>query len=148
MEPVTTISAAVAAGHHAVTLLKGIGEAIKASGKSEGLSDLIELQMVMLDLIQKHCDLIQDNAELKKQLGEAQAEEIRIHKGIEFRRGKRTAGKWTGFCPKCHMPAQDAYPVGGVKDKVVICSASCGWKVLMKEKLDDLSREIGIVIRD
>jgi hypothetical protein len=55
------------------------------------------------------------------QLKNEHAEEIRIQNGIEFRRGKRTGGKWTAFCPKCHMPVQ------GDEDYAIACSANCGW---------------------
>jgi len=41
-----------------------------------------------------------------QRLQEEHSEEIRIHgSGVEFRRGKRTGGKWLPFCPKCHLPA-------------------------------------------
>ena len=39
-----------------------------------------------------------------KRLQEEYEEEVRIHRCIEFRRGKRTGGEWAAFCPKCHMP--------------------------------------------
>ena len=59
-----------------------------------------------------------------QRLNDEHAEEVRIHRAVEFRRGSRTGGKWTVFCPKCHMPAampmeHDAYP---------LCSdGSCHW---------------------
>lgn len=31
-------------------------------------------------------------------------EEILISHCVEFRRGKRTGGKWLAFCPKCGLP--------------------------------------------
>lgn len=49
------------------------------------------------------------------------AEEIRIYRSVELRRGKRTGAEWAAFCPKCHMPV-------GVTDKCeVFCSGDCGW---------------------
>ena len=74
------------------------------------------------DVVERDVRLVQENADLKKHLAEAQAEEIRIHRTIEFRRGPRTGNKWAAFCPKCHMPAD---VVGnGV---YVECTAQCGW---------------------
>ena len=60
-----------------------------------------------------------------EQLKEEHAEEIRIHRLIEFRRGKRTGGIWQPFCPKCHMPA--GVPEMGMSVSIQ-CSAGCGWK--------------------
>jgi hypothetical protein len=40
-----------------------------------------------------------------QELKDKHAEEIRIFRMIEFRRGKRTGGVWAPFCPKCHAPA-------------------------------------------
>ena len=50
-------------------------------------------------------------------------EEVCIHHTIEFRRGKRTRGKWLPFCPKCHMPAGMTFKHGAM----VGCTAGCGW---------------------
>ena len=101
------------------------------------------LQAHHADIVERDVGLMQENADLKKQLADSQAEEIRIHKAIEFRRGKRTAGKWMGFCPKCHMPAQDAWiPRSRTSEKVVLCSARCGWQVFMKLKLDEIIGEL------
>jgi hypothetical protein len=101
----------------------------------------LSLQSQHADIVERDVVLIQENAELKKQLAEAHAEEILIHKGIEFRRGKRTAGKSLAFCPKCHMPAQDAWR-RAIRDKVVMCSAKCGWQVFMKQNLDEIIGEL------
>src|SRR5580765_8270629 len=38
-------------------------------------------------------------------LRELHAEEIRIVRATEFRRGLRTNGRWLPFCPRCHCPA-------------------------------------------
>lgn len=73
--------------------------------------------------MQENANLVSENAQLKKQLSEAQSEDICIHRMVEFRRGKRTGGMWQPFCPKCHMPA--GIPQMGVR---VECSAGCGWK--------------------
>ena len=31
-------------------------------------------------------------------------EDVVIERTVEFRRGKRTMGKWVPFCPNCHLP--------------------------------------------
>jgi hypothetical protein len=46
MDPITATTTAITAGHYAVSLLKGITEKIKASGKSEGLSDFVDVQIL------------------------------------------------------------------------------------------------------
>jgi hypothetical protein len=80
------------------------------------------LQSQHADIVERDVNLVQENAELKRQLAEAQAEDIRIHSAIEFRRGKRTGDKWLPFCPNCKMPARVNVNFG------VICSADCGWQ--------------------
>jgi RNase P subunit RPR2 len=82
-----------------------------------------------------------------QKLSALHSEDIRIHRGIEFRRGKRTGDMWMGFCPKCHMPAQDGWkPImySHNKEKVVFCSANCGWEVFMPLVLDDIAKELSI----
>jgi hypothetical protein len=102
------------------------------------------LQSQHADIVERDVRLVQENADLKRQLAESQSEEVCIHRGIEFRRGKRTRDKWLGFCPKCHMPAQDAWiPRRGREgEKVVLCSARCGWQVYMSCKLMDIEKEV------
>ena len=95
------------------------------------------LQSQQAEVTERDIRLMENNSELKRQLAESQAETIRIHKGIEFRRGKRTGDKWLGFCPKCHMPASNRDG-----DLLVCCSdGACKWRVT----LDDirLSQVIG-----
>lgn len=86
----------------------------------------------------KICEL---QASLDKQ--QIESDQVVLHKGIEFRRGIKTAGKWMGFCPKCHLPAEDAWVRYG-KEKIVLCSARCGWQVFMKSNLQDLVGEIEV----
>ena len=67
------------------------------------------------------------------------AEEVRIYHNIEFRRGKRTDGKWLPFCPKCHMPAGWTQKHGSL----VGCTAGCGWVTNeMAYRLDEVCREL------
>jgi hypothetical protein len=82
-----------------------------------------------------------ENLKFALQQKKVEVEEIRLPKGIEFRRGKVTADKWAAFCPSCHMPAEYAWTNRGTS-KVVICSERCGWKVFMNQKLIDLVGEL------
>jgi hypothetical protein len=64
------------------------------------------------------------------------AEEVRIHQrsGVEFRRGKRTGGKWSPFCPACHSPA-----ASHLEDHQLRCqSRACGMTLLLMPR--DLPR--------
>jgi hypothetical protein len=101
------------------------------------------LQAHHADIVERDVGLMQENADLKRQLAESQAEDIRIHKGIEFRKGKRTGDRWMGFCPKCHMPAEDAWLTHN-RGKIVQCSARCGWQVFMEEHLADIAKELEV----
>jgi FtsZ-binding cell division protein ZapB len=50
------------------------------------------------------------------------AEEIRIHHGIEYRKGQRTRFEWMAFCPACHLPCD-------LSVELVRCSnVQCGWE--------------------
>ena len=71
------------------------------------LQDLaFSLQSNHAEIIERDIRLMEENAELKRQLADTKSEEIRIHKGIEFKKGPKTGGSWIAFCPKCHCPAQ------------------------------------------
>jgi hypothetical protein len=88
------------------------------------------VQQIQQHQLEIHTALVVADAkirDLERQLAEAQAEEIRIHSAIEFRRGKRTGGVWMPFCPKCHMPAS----VDDDGDFSIGCSAGCGWASLV-----------------
>ena len=52
------------------------------------------------------------------------SEDVRVHRAIEFRRGKRTGGNWIAFCPVCHTPADTTM--------LVICAnPKCKWKLII-----------------
>jgi hypothetical protein len=56
--------------------------------------------------------------------GKAKPEQIRICKGVEFRKNPITAWQWMPFCPKCHTAIYPKrYEGGGFQ-----CSAGCGWR--------------------
>ena len=65
-------------------------------------------------------------AERIQVIEKALEEDVIINHGVEFRRGRRTSGKWIAFCPKCHLPAgyhQNSH------DPTVYCpdTEHCGW---------------------
>jgi Pyruvate/2-oxoacid:ferredoxin oxidoreductase delta subunit len=74
------------------------------------------------DTVERDVRLLQENADLRKQLEAAQSEEIRFHSALEFRRSKRTGDQWMPFCPKCHIPAL----VDHSQNDYVVCTG-CEW---------------------
>jgi len=91
------------------------------------VSDL-QTQVGRLDaqLERERADHKQAREELQR-LKDEHAEEVVIHRAIEFRRGKRTRGQWAAFCPKCHMPAM------ANEDFNAGCTAGCGWSCDVSE---------------
>jgi hypothetical protein len=53
----------------------------------------LSLQSHEVEVVERDIRVMEENSELKRQLSEWQVEEIRIHRMVEFRRGKRTDGK-------------------------------------------------------
>src|ERR1043166_1277981 len=106
-------------------LEKKVSELERQAGASQA-----KLEIANVNLYQKENEL--------KRLQEEHAEEIRIHRAVEFRRGKRTGHKWIAFCPNCHTPATDL-----ASGHPLFCSAKCGWdgEVFVAE-LPDLIREL------
>ena len=104
MEP-TTVRAASAAENHAILLLKTAADAIKASGKSEGLQALIDLQTVMLELIQdRHrqvLEIVQLRETIKQLEQEKQGGEQITFDGASYWKtiGDRRDGP---FCQVCY----------------------------------------------
>jgi len=76
MEP-TTVRPATAAENHAILLLKTASDAIKASGKSEGLQALIDLQTVMLELIQQRHEQVLEIVQLRETIKHLEQEKQR-----------------------------------------------------------------------
>jgi len=95
------------------------------------------LQSQHADIVERDVGLMQENAELKRQLAETQSEEIRIHSAIEFRRGKRTGGAWSAFCPKCHMPALEYPDHTGCE-----CSTQCGWIAPLRRSVESVISQL------
>lgn len=93
------------------------------------------------DVVERDVRLMEENAQLKKQLAEAESEEIRFHRLIEFRRSKRTGGKWMAFCTKCGLPADGNRAIDGFLQ--VYCSGNCGWRVYPERTLEQLLEELG-----
>ena len=73
MEPLAVTTTALAAGHHAISLFRGLTGALKTAGKAEALNDLIELQVVMNELLQKQQELIRENGALHDRVKELEA---------------------------------------------------------------------------
>lgn len=76
-----------------------VAELQVALGKAEA-----KIESVHAQLEDERVHHQQTKEELQR-LRDEHAEEVRIHATIEFRRGKRTGGKWLPFCPRCHLPA-------------------------------------------
>jgi hypothetical protein len=74
-----------------------------------------------------------------KTLKSEHEEEVRIHKLVEFRRGKRTGGVWQPFCPKCHSPVACT-----LEQKFFAhCTSSCGWGAVIENNIKLLASQIG-----
>ncbi|NOS68356.1 MAG: hypothetical protein HOP33_00290 [Verrucomicrobia bacterium] len=91
---------------------------------------LADMREQHVEIIERDVILMRDNEDLRRQLAEANAEDVRIQKAIEFRRGKRTGGKWMPFCPKCHMPVIHYF---SASQYYAICSADCGYQVPLNQ---------------
>ncbi|MGB7749224.1 MAG: hypothetical protein WBN75_18280 [Verrucomicrobiia bacterium] len=74
----------------------------EAEAKIEALQS--ENGGLKVQLENERLDHHQTKEQLQRLLYE-HSEEVVIHSGIEFRRGKRTRSKWMAFCPVCHVPA-------------------------------------------
>ena len=92
------------------------------------------------DVVERDVDLMKKNADLEKQLAEANAEEVLIEHGVEFRKGKRTRNKWLPFCPKCHLPAEGTVSMGD--SPMGSCPAQCGWSSYLPMQLDRLVNQM------
>jgi hypothetical protein len=100
------------------------------------------VQQIQEHQLEIHTALVVADAkirDLERQLAEAQAEDVRIHNCIEFRKGKRTGDNWLAFCPKCHMPAEDSSWYG---KPAAVCTARCGWHVFLQTGLDAIAKQI------
>jgi hypothetical protein len=98
-----------------------------ALDQSAGFERQISALQTELGKLQAQIEIVtldRDKArEELQRLKDEHVEEIRIHSGIEFRRGKRTGGHWMPFCAKCHVPALD----DDEGQFSIMCSAQCGW---------------------
>jgi len=72
MEVIPTAEAARASAQRITAALESAAEALKASGRWEGLSALIELQRLVLEVTEQQQILVLENFELRRQLGELQ----------------------------------------------------------------------------
>jgi len=63
-----TIGAGIAGASHAINILKGIASSLKESGKAEAIGQVAEAQMLIMDLLEKQRQLVDENRELKGKL--------------------------------------------------------------------------------
>lgn len=77
------ISSGMTVGNHILSLLKGVAESTKALGKAEIVNKFIEIQLSMMDLLQKHQVLIEDNNKLRNKIHELE-KEMKFKKAVEF----------------------------------------------------------------
>lgn len=78
-----------------------------------------------------------------QRLRDEHAEEVRFCRSVEFRRGKRTGGKWMAFCPNCHLPVVDGESMSGAL--IACCTAkhdNCGWHVYIPTTVVQMIQEI------
>jgi hypothetical protein len=66
----TAVSGGITAGSHILQLLKNMGESTKSLGKIEICQQLIEVQLAMMDLLQKQQLLIEENTGLRNRNAE------------------------------------------------------------------------------
>lgn len=64
-------------------------------------------------------------------------EDERTHRGILFKKGRKTGGKWVGICPKCGLPVNDVVMASG--EGWVLCSTHCGWVGVHLRRGENLS---------
>lgn len=113
----------------------------EAEAKIETLQS--EKGSLQSQLERERLDHQQTRQELQR-LKDEHAEEIRIHRTIEFRRGKRTGGKWMAFCPKCHLPVAEQHENGEPELYCIQKYDDCGWRVYPKMPLDRIARELDV----
>ncbi len=103
--------------------------ALDRLAEAEAKIDTLQLQngSLQAQIERERLDHKQTREELQR-LKDEHAEEVRIHKGFEFRRGKRTGGVWMAFCPTCHLPADTTTGV------VRCANTKCGWTPLLSDK--------------
>src|SRR5258706_16271660 len=102
---VTTIGAGIAAASNVGNLIKGITGALRESGKSEAISQVIELQMLVSDLIEKNRQLTNENHSLQGQL-ELKAK-MRFEKPFYYQPDDSNP-----FCPQCWDGTRKAVRLG------------------------------------
>jgi hypothetical protein len=65
----------------------------------------------------------EDAEDTVRRLSEELSENVRIFRGAEFRKGRRTKYQWMMFCPVCHSPTHAPYGAHGMQ----CVSSKCGW---------------------
>ena len=104
MEPIA-VAAGITATRHLISICKSLTDAVKASGKTEAVNNLIELQSVVLDLMQKHQEQILSNVELRERIKDLEADLAQSQNLIFaeelYWRTKEGADREGPFCPIC-----------------------------------------------
>lgn len=101
-----------------------LSEAKVAKLETEKTEFTATMATLTAELKQTQTDLCREKRQ-HQQLKDEHKEEIKVWKTVEFRKGKRTFGRWEAFCPKCHLPL---FVSPSWESNHVSCSADCGWK--------------------
>jgi hypothetical protein len=67
---VTAVELAVTGGAHILGLLRSTAENLRALGKAEVVNDLLEIQLSMMDVLQKHQSALDENRALRERVTE------------------------------------------------------------------------------
>ena len=129
-------------------LLEGIEKLITEHGSAGILRERIALAEQNYAALQSERDnLKSENQVLRRQLDQAiqeigglkslEEDDVVIHRGIEFRRGHKTAGRWLAFCPVCQMPMRAIEPRFGV-----VCPKCKSHSPFKSSELDNVIAEI------
>ena len=71
MDPLS-LTSALAAGNHAISILRGVSDSLKSLGKSEIIDQLIDAQLSMMKLLDEHQKTHGENLDLKRKVQELQ----------------------------------------------------------------------------
>lgn len=77
------ISGSVVAGSNILGLLKNVAESTKSLGKAEIVNQLLEVQVAMMELLQKQQQLIEENHELRNKISKL-TEDLNLKHKMEY----------------------------------------------------------------
>ena len=107
------LGSALAAGNHAIGMLRSAADGLKSSGKVEVIGQLIDAQLAMMELLQEHQKIVDEKNKLLEQVRQLE-EKLKFQSTLVYDdKFYFLQGDSVPYCPQCWEASKKAIHLQG-----------------------------------